>query len=149
VKVPIAVGEHFADKWDQNDLIEERLIDWARVTIPNSGGLTEYLKIAAICETHYVGLTPHFTGPISEAALVHACGCFAGPAMMEMTGDGMREIPYLPQCFDFRKGKMWPNDRPGLGVVFEPKQTKLLAEVTEKSQPIPLFRRNDGSITNW
>jgi galactonate dehydratase len=29
------------------------------------------MKLAAICETHYVGLVPHFTGPIAEAALVH------------------------------------------------------------------------------
>jgi galactonate dehydratase len=149
VKVPIAVGEHFADRWEQNELIEGRLIDYARVTLPNCGGITEYLKISALCETHYVGLTPHFTGPIAEAALVHVCGCFSGPALMEMTGDGMREIPYLPQKYDFKNGKMWPNSRPGLGVQVDTSQLKLLAEVTEKSQPIQLFRRPDGSITNW
>jgi L-alanine-DL-glutamate epimerase-like enolase superfamily enzyme len=149
VKVPIAVGEHFGDRWDQNELIENRLIDYARVTIPNCGGVTEFMKIAAICETHYVGLTPHFTGPIAEAALVHTCGVFSGPALMEMTGDGSRSIPYLPQHFDFKNGKMWPNNRPGLGVEFDASRVKMIAEVTERSQPIPLFRRPDGSITNW
>ena len=85
VKVPIAVGEQFGDKWDINELVEQQLIDYSRVTIPNVGGITEMMKIAALCETHYVGLVPHFTGPISEAALVHACGVFPGPALMEMT----------------------------------------------------------------
>ena len=31
---------------------------------------------------------------------------------------------YLPQVFDSKNGKMWVNDRPGLGVVFEPKGLK-------------------------
>ncbi len=149
VKVPIAVGEHFHDRWDQNELIENRLIDYARVSIPNCGGITEYLKIANMCETHYVGLTPHFTGPVSEAALVHVCGCFAGPVLMEMTGDGLAPIPHLPRYYDFKNGKMWPNERPGLGVEVDTARMRLAAEITEKSQPIPLFRRPDGSITNW
>jgi L-alanine-DL-glutamate epimerase-like enolase superfamily enzyme len=147
--VPIAVGEQFGDRWDTNELIEQHLIDYTRVTVPNTGGLTEFLKIAALCETHYVGLVPHFTGPLAEAALVHACGVFSGPVIMEMTGAGPREEPHLPLHFDFRNGKLWPNDRPGLGVEFDPKRLQLAAEITERARPIPLFRRPDGSITNW
>jgi len=33
--------------------------------LPNSGGITEMMKVAAICETHAVGIVPHFTGPIA------------------------------------------------------------------------------------
>src|SRR4029079_6315520 len=54
--LPLAVGEQFGDRWDINELVERRLIDYARVTLPNVGGITEWIKIAAICETHYVGL---------------------------------------------------------------------------------------------
>jgi galactonate dehydratase len=149
VRVPIAVGEHFADKWDGNELIEERLIDWARVSIPNCGGITEYLKIAALCETHYVGLAPHFTGPLSEAALVHACAAFPGPVLMEMLGTGPREQPHLKQSFDFKNGKLWPNQRPGLGVEFDRSRAQLVLEVTQKSLPLTIFHRPDGSLTNW
>lgn len=147
--VPIAVGEQFGDKWDVNVLIENHLIDYARVTVPNVGGITEFLKIMALCETHHVGLIPHFTGPISEAALVHLCGAFSGPALMEMLPRATGGVSYLPQCFDFRNGKLWLNDRPGLGVTFDEKQLPLLTEVTEASQPTPIYRRPDGSITNW
>jgi L-alanine-DL-glutamate epimerase-like enolase superfamily enzyme len=149
VKVPIAVGEQFGARWDINKLIEEQLIDYARVTLPNVGGITEFMKIAALCETHYVGLIPHFTGPVSEAALVHACGVYSGPVLMEMTGAGPRNEPHLPQHFDFRKGKLWPNRRPGLGVTLDTKPLQLVAEITERSRPIPMFQRPDGSITNW
>ena len=149
VKVPIAVGEQFGGRWDINELVEQHLIDYSRVSIPNCGGITEFVKLAALCETHYVGMAPHFTGPIGEAALVHALAGFSGPVLMEMTGAGPREIPYLPQHFDFRNGKLWPNRRPGLGVEFDPRRVKLVAEITERSQPIRVFRRPDGSITNW
>lgn len=149
VKVPIAVGEQFGSRWDIRALVENQLIDYARVTLPNVGGITEYMKIAALCETHYVGLIPHFTGPLSEAALVHACGVFSGPVLMEMLGDGHRDIPHLPECYDFRKGKLWPNRRPGLGVTLDTKPLELAAEITEPVRPIPLFHRPDGSMTNW
>ena len=149
VKVPIAVGEQFGARWDTAPLIEQNLIDYTRTTIPNVGGITEYKKIADICETHYVGLIPHFTGPVSEAALVHVCATFSGPAMMEMTWGGKEPTSYLPQCFDFSKGKLYPNERPGLGVAFEAKGLTMLAEITEPKLPIPLFHRPDGSFTNW
>jgi L-alanine-DL-glutamate epimerase-like enolase superfamily enzyme len=68
---------------------------------------------------------------------------------MEMTGAGPREEPHLPQHFDFRDGKLWPNRRPGLGVELDTKPLQMVAEITEKAAPIPLFRRPDGSITNW
>lgn len=149
VKVPIAVGEQFGDRWDINELIEQRLIDYNRVTLPNTGGITEFLKIAALSETHYVGLTPHFTGPVSTAALVHCCGVFSGPVLMEQRGTGPEVEPHLPVLVDFNKGKLLLNNRPGLGVELDTKPLTLAVEVTTQNRPIPLYRRPDGSITNW
>jgi L-alanine-DL-glutamate epimerase-like enolase superfamily enzyme len=150
VKVPIAVGEQHSTRWEINELIEQHLIDYNRITIPNCGGITEYAKLAAMSEAHYVGLTPHFTGPVSEAALVHVCAAFSGPVMMELAGlykpDG---IAYLPKTFDYKEGKIYPNDRPGLGVEFDASKLPLTAEFTERKQPIKIFRRPDGSLTNW
>lgn len=149
VKVPIAVGEQFGARWDINELVENHLIDYSRVTLANCGGITEFMKIAALCETHYVGLIPHFTGPVATAALVHACAPFSGPVIMEMLGDGTREYPHLAEKYDFRNGKMWPNRRPGLGVALDTKPLMLEAEITERSRPIPMLERPDGSMTNW
>ncbi len=149
VKVPIAVGEHFGDRWDANVLIEDRLIDYSRVSIPNCGGITEFMKLAALCETHYIGLIPHFTGPVSEAALVHCAVSLPGPVIMEMTGAGAKTHAHLPVHYDFRNGKMWPNERAGLGVEFDPSQADRVLEVTAHARPIPLLERPDGSVTNW
>jgi galactonate dehydratase len=149
VKSPIAVGEQFGDRWDINELIENHLIDYTRVTLPNVGGITEMVKIAALCETHYVGMIPHFTGPISVAALVHVMGSQPVPALMEIGGSAPKLPPHLKQASTFRDGKLWPVDQPGLGVEFDPSGADLISEITEHSAPIPMYRRPDGSITNW
>jgi len=146
---PIAVGEQFGYKWDANSLIERDLINYVRATLPNVGGITEYMKIIAMAETHYVGMIPHFCSPISEAALVHCLTATSVPALMEMTGDGTRTFPYLPKVYDFRNGKMWPNDRPGLGVEVDYSKLTKIAEYNTYNVGMPNDLRPDGSYTNW
>ncbi len=149
VSVPIAAGEEWGYRWDFNRLVESHSIDYSRATLPNVGGITEMLKVAAICETHFVGIVPHFTGPISTAALVNCLGTFSGPVLMEYNYGG-RTIPHMPVGLDFKAGRLYPNDRPGLGVELDMKQLKLVAEVTEPNPPrTQLYYRPDGSITNW
>jgi L-alanine-DL-glutamate epimerase-like enolase superfamily enzyme len=148
VKVPIAAGEEWGNRWDFNTLVENHDIDYLRATLPNVGGITEMVKIAAICETHFVGIVPHFTGPIATAALVNTLGTFSGPVMMEYNFQG-RTLPHLPACLDFKDGKLYPNDRPGLGVELDTKQLKLIAEITEPVRNRTVYFRPDGSITNW
>ncbi|MDX2021117.1 MAG: mandelate racemase/muconate lactonizing enzyme family protein [Deltaproteobacteria bacterium] len=149
VKVPIAVGEQFGARWDINELVEQHLIDYSRVTIPNVGGITEMLKLAALCETHYVGLVPHFTGQCSVAALVHVLGCFGGNALMEMGKDGPQAKPHLIKSCDFKNGKLYPNDRPGLGVEVDLSKLKMTGEVTKAANDYHVYKRPDGSFTNW
>ena len=44
---------------------------------------------------------------------------------------GGRTIPYLPQGLDFRQGKPYAPDRPGLGVEVHWSKLKMIAEYTE------------------
>ena len=149
VRVPLAVGEQFGDRWDINELIERHLIDYTRVTLPNVGGITEFVKIAALCETHYVGMVPHFTGPISLAALGQVLAALPVPVLMEVLGTGPKQPPHILQGAVFKDGKLWPQARPGLGVEIDPSGAELISEVTEHHAPIPVYRRADGSYTNW
>lgn len=150
--VPIAVGEQFSDKWDTNELIENRLIDYCRVTTPNSGGLLELKKIAAMCETHYVGMIPHFTGPLSTAALVHVLGSSSPTrCMIEIAGGVIEQPAYFNQDYIlFKNGKLHLNPNPGLGVVFNPSKADLKFEVTANTKyPHPILFAKDGSVHNW
>jgi galactonate dehydratase len=149
VNVPLAAGEEWGNRWDFNKLVENHDIDYVRATLPNVGGITEMMKIAALCETHFVGIVPHFTGPIATAALVNCLGTFSGPVLMEYNFEG-RTFPYLPACLDFKNGKLYPNDRPGLGVELDTKPLKLVSEITTPvTNRAQTYFRPDGSITNW
>jgi L-alanine-DL-glutamate epimerase-like enolase superfamily enzyme len=149
VNVPLAAGEEWGNRWDFNALVEHHDLDYIRATLPNVGGITEMMKIAAICETHFVGIIPHFTGPIATAALVNCLGTFSGPVLMEYNYQG-RTLPYLPQCLDFKNGKLYPNERPGLGVELDMKYLKQIQEITEPvTARAQTYFRPDGSITNW
>ena len=68
---------------DFSPLVEQRDIDFARVSMPNVGGITEMLKIMAMCDTHKVGIVPHFTGPIGTAGHMHTMMAFPGQVLME------------------------------------------------------------------
>jgi hypothetical protein len=66
-----------------------------------------------------------------------------------MVGGRKKDLDHLPVSYDFRDGKLWPSDRPGLGVVVDTEHLKLVAEIAEPMEGAPLNRRPDGSITNW
>ncbi len=145
--VPIAAGEEWGQRWNFNKLVENHDIDFNRCTIPNVGGITEYLKVMSMCETHTVGMVPHFTGPISTAALVHCLVTYSGNVLFEYNY-GNRPIDYLPEFVDFKNGKLYPNLRTGLGVTLDEKPLKLVGEVT-KPGTARIYRRPDGSLTHW
>jgi L-alanine-DL-glutamate epimerase-like enolase superfamily enzyme len=145
--VPLTHGEEWGHRWDFNKLVENHDIDYIRATLPNVGGITEMMKIAAMCETHAVGIIPHFTGPIATAALVNSLSTFSGPVIFEYNFGG-RTPDYLPTSFDFKDGKFYPNDRPGLGVSVDMTKVKQIGEVT-KPGPRNLYVRPDGSLTHW
>jgi L-alanine-DL-glutamate epimerase-like enolase superfamily enzyme len=145
--VPLAPGEEWGTRADFSPLVEQRDIDFARVSLPNVGGITEMLKIMAVCDTHRVGIVPHFTGPIATAGHMQTMMAFPGQVLMEYNL-GERPVPYLPEFLECRNGKVWPNDRPGLGVTVDERQLVFVEAVTEGA-PGATQRRLDGSLTHW
>jgi mannonate dehydratase len=71
---PIAVGEVFNVIHDCQQLIEEELIDYIRMTVVHGGGISHLRKIAALGELHHVRTGSHGAtdlGPVSLAAALH------------------------------------------------------------------------------
>src|SRR5216117_2685699 len=145
--VPLAPGEEWGTRSEFSPLVEQRDIDFARASLPNVGGITEMLKIMAVCDTHKVGIVPHFTGPIATVGHMHMMMAFPGQVLMEYTQHD-RPVPYMPEFLDFRNGKVWPNDRPGLGISVDEKQLTFIEAMSEGA-PGPTYLRPDGSPTHW
>jgi hypothetical protein len=55
----------------------------------------------------------------------------------------------LNQSYDLKNGKLWPNDRPGLGVEVDTAKLQLIGEYKDPYSLTPMLRRPDGSYTNW
>ena len=69
--------------------------------------------------------------------------------MLEYNFQG-RTLSHLPVCLDFKNGKLFPNDRPGLGVELDMSKLKQIAEITQPvTDRAKTYFRPDGSITNW
>ena len=147
--LPIAAGEQWSSKWQFRQVIEEDLINYARIDLCIVGGITEAKKITNWAETHYIDIVPHNPlGAISAAACISLC--------MASTNVGVQEMPrkpgtegndIFPVQISWEDGYAWCNDLPGLGIEFN-------SEAAEKYHaPLdgfsPFLTRNDGAFTNW
>lgn len=146
---PIAAGEHYASKWEFRQLVEEDLIDFARIDLCIAGGLSEGRKIAHWCETHQIRLATHNPlGPVCAAASLHL--------NLALTNVGVAEQPrrpgttltdLFPVQIGWEDGFLLPNDRPGLGIEFD--EQAALASPPRAGRFGRLLVRDDGSVTNW
>lgn len=149
VNLPLAVGEQWASKWSFREVIEEDLIDYARIDLCIVGGITEALKITHWAETHYIDIVPHNPlGPVSAAACVSLCMASSNVGVQEMpTQPGTYSTNLFPNQIQWKDGFSWCPDVPGLGVDIDMDEVEK-SYIDPRSWP-PRLRREDGAITNW
>ena len=126
------------------ELIERELVDYLRVDICHTGGITEGKKIAALAEMHYQELACHYTSsPVSSAAMLHLNLSIPNCAVQEFAPPGGDVI----QC-DLRteEGYLLRSDDPGLGVDLD--EEAAAARAASDYEP-PHYRRVDGSVWDW
>ena len=122
LSLPIAAGEQWVSKCAFKEIIEEELINYARLDLCFVGGFTEALKITHGAETYYIDVVHHNPlSPISAAACVNLC--------LASTNVGVQEMPrrlgsFAPDLFpsqiDWEGGYAFVEpDTAGLGVGFD------------------------------
>ena len=149
INLPIAAGEQWGSKWPFRQVIEEDLIDYARIDLCIVGGLTEALKITHWAETHYIDIVPHNPlGPVSAAACVSLCMASTNVGAQEMPRrPGSSDNKLFPRQIEWEDGYSWCADVPGLGVDFNIDEAEG-AYVNPAGMGLQL-RRPDGAKTNW
>ena len=149
--IPFAIGEEFSSKWAFLPYIERGITQFARIDVCNVGGLTEAMKVAGLCEAHYIDLMPHNPlGPICTAATVHLAAAVQNFSWMEIRSSPTEELGfYDPDLFPVQCQQDGPRmlipERPGLGVEFN---EELASRQEFQPNPTNHLRRRDGSITN-
>ena len=147
--VPIAVGEQFGSKWAFQEIIEKDWTDFARIDLCIVGGISESLKIAGWCETHFILVAPHNPlGPVSTAACLHldlAISNFAVQECARVPGQVLSDL--FPVQVPFDNGYLSPPTQPGLGIEFDESQVPNFPPIPAGATP--RLNRPDGSFTNW
>ena len=146
--VPIAAGEQLGTKWQFSTLIEEELIDYARVDMCIAGGFTEARKIAGWCETHLIDLAVHNPiGPVSTAACLHLNSATPNMLVQELPrrpGESLADV--ISGGHRWEEGWLFVSDAPGLGLEVD---WDGLERYPFSHENLPLFHREDGGFTNW
>ncbi len=149
LNLPIAAGEQWASKWLFREVIEEDLIDYARIDLCIVGGITEAAKITHWAEAHYIDIVPHNPlGPVSAAACVALCMASTNVGVQEMPKKpGSYATELFPKQIEWSEGFAWCPDTPGLGVDIDMDVAE--RNVVDPQGWPPRLRREDGSLTNW
>jgi L-talarate/galactarate dehydratase len=105
---PIATGEMLVSVAEHRDLILRRSADFLQPDAPRVGGITPFLKIAALAEDARIRLAPHFA---MEIHLHLAAACELDPWVEHF--DWLE--PLFNERLEIREGRMLVPARPGLG----------------------------------
>jgi L-alanine-DL-glutamate epimerase-like enolase superfamily enzyme len=117
--VPIAAGENYCFATQFAALIEARAVTFAQPSVTKVGGITEFLKVAALADAEGVRLAPHspYFGP----------GALATLHLLATRADARFELFYLwPEgklfgaALDPVRGSLKVPDGPGLGADPDP-----------------------------
>lgn len=146
---PLAVGEVFNSIWDAQLLITEQLIDYIRMTIVHSGGITHLKKIAALAELYHVRTGCHGAtdlSPVSMAAALHFDTSISNFGIQEYMRHTRETDEVFPHGYYFKDGYLHPSEAPGLGVDYD---EKLAAKFPYDRAFLPVNRKLDGTMWNW
>ncbi len=147
---PQAVGEVFSHPFEVVPLIKDRLIDYIRCRVSAMGGISVAKRLAVLCDTFGVRTAFQEGGendPVNQLAAYHVD--ISSPAFGIQEENHFPEVVHelLPGCAQIRKGYMYSNGKPGLGIDIE---EKLAAKYPFGPIPDggawPLDRTMDGAV---
>lgn len=121
---PIAMGELFNNPNEWKSLISRNLIDYIRLHVSQVGGISQAKKIAALAEAFSVRTAWHGPGditPIGVAAHLHVDLTSPNFGIQEFAGFSDAEREVFPGCPEVRRGYLYANDAPGLGIDIDEK----------------------------
>ncbi len=147
--VPLAIGEVFNTIHDCRAILQERLVDYIRVSATHAGGISHLRRIFALAELTQVRSGCHGAtdiSPVGMAAALHVGLAIPNFGIQEH----MRHEPLVdevfPHAYRFADGYMHPGDEPGLGVVID---EALAAEHPYVAAYLPVNRLRDGTMHDW
>jgi len=124
----IASGEMLTSVAEHAELIRHDAVDILQPDAPRIGGITQFLKLAALAEHRHLQIAPHFAMEIH----VHLAAAYPAEPWVEHF-DWL--YPLFPERLEIRDGRMWLSERPGLGVTLSEKAREWTVETITVEKP--------------
>jgi mannonate dehydratase len=146
---PLAVGEVFNTIWDAKDLIQNQLIDYIRMTLVGSGGITHLRRVADFASLYQVRTGCHGAtdlSPVTMGAALHFDLWVPNFGIQEYMRHTDETDAVFPHAYSFADGYLHPGDTIGHGVTID---EDLAARYPYRSAQLPVARLEDGTMWNW
>ncbi len=119
-RTPLAAGENHYTRYEFNRVLEDGAISILQPDLSKTGGITEGLRIAAMASAYKLPIHPHtsMTG-LNQAACVHFLAAIDNGGYYEADVSQLnrfRDELVCDPCPVDGEGKVWPLDKPGLGL---------------------------------
>ncbi len=111
--IPIATGENFRTIHEFARMIRAGGVTFPEPDVSNCGGITAWMKIAALAECNNLKVTSHGVHDLH----VHLLGAVPNKSYLEVHGFGLER--YIAEPLVVKDGFATAPDRPGHGVVFD------------------------------
>jgi L-alanine-DL-glutamate epimerase-like enolase superfamily enzyme len=121
---PIATGEMLASVAEHKGLIAANGCDIIQPDAPRVGGITQFLRLAALADERGLGLAPHFAMEIH----LHLAAAYPREPWVEHF-DWLD--PLFNERLETKNGRMLVPDRPGLGVSLSDQSRAWTTETVE------------------
>ena len=146
---PLAVGEVFNTVWDAKQLIEEQLIDYIRMTVVHSGGISHLRRVAHLAELNNVRTGSHGAtdlSPVCMGAALHFDLWVPNFGIQEYMRHTAETDLVFPHAYSFAGGYLHPGEAPGHGVDID---EALAARYPYRPASLPVNRLEDGTMFSW
>jgi L-talarate/galactarate dehydratase len=121
---PIATGEMLSSVAEHIALIEHRSVDIIQPDAPRIGGITPFLRLAALADQANLQLAPHFAMEIH----LHLAATYPREPWVEHF-EWLN--PLFNERLEIRDGRMWLPNRPGLGFTLSEQAGAWISDTVE------------------
>lgn len=112
--IPIATGENEYTRYGFRDLIETRSADIIQPDALIMGGITEFVKVAALAQAHDLAIAPHGTQDVH----VHLASAIPNGLTVEYYSNSTDPMwgKIFKHTLEIKDGFVSPPNRPGIGI---------------------------------
>jgi len=114
--VPVATGEHVYTRWQVKQLLDARAVDVMQADPDWCGGISELVKIAALCSTYDIPVCPHGHSLHAAVHVAAACPRSVLPQVEFLVLHQRHKQRFMRGYLEPASGKIRPPDTPGLGI---------------------------------